>query len=497
MKLNLVDTIRHETEPYQGRAAFVEGQRSITYAELFRNVKYFANALKQMGVRRLHRVGLLCNDGIDYVIASLAALSLYAVIVPISPKQTQKEIQTAIERIDLDFIIVETDLFSGDGQKPILGDGVVTTAFALVRRTTVVDPPADYASINPAFIRFSSGTTGVSKGVLLSHETIIARTDAANRALEISARDTVLWTLSMSYHFVVSILLFLRRGATTVLCANSLPDALIDGLTRLEGTFVYAAPAHYDLLSRCEQLSENAMKKIRLAISASEKLPLHVAERFVRRFGVELSEAYGIIEVGLPCVRLSGGLSAMGSVGKALPDYKIRLDGQDIDGVGEIFIRGKGMLDAYCSPWQDRKKILKDGWFRTGDLGRMDGDGFLHIVGRNEDVINLAEVKIFAQEIEAVINSHPAVAESLVYGEPHPDQDHVKLLVSKVVLRDSRSDDDDELDELRRFCLRSLESHQIPQKIIVVDSLPKTISGKLKRGVFGNDYDSKTDSTPV
>ena len=493
LRLNVVDVIRHETEPYQGRAAFVEGQQSITYAELFRNVKCVADALKQMCVRRLHRVGLLCDDGIDYVIASLATLSIYAVIVPISPVQTPEEIQIAIERIDLDFIIAETGLLFGDEQEPILCDGFVAKAFALVRRTTVVDPPTGYASLNPAFIRFSSGTTGVSKGVLLSHETIIARTDAANRALQISARDTALWTLSMSYHFVASILLFLRRGATTVLCGNLLPDALIDGLTRLHGTFVYASPAHYDFLSRSEKLSENAMTNVRLAVSASEKLPIQVAERFVNRFGMELSEAYGIIEVGLPFVRLPGAASSMGAVGKVLPDYEIRLDNQDIDGVGDIFIRGKGLLDAYYSPWQDRKQILKDGWFKTGDNGKMDEDGFLYILGRSGDVINSSEVKIYAQEIEAIINSHPTVAESLVYGEPHPDCG--ELLVAKVVLRNSRSAVDDELDEVRRFCLRSLGSRQIPQKFLAVDFLPKTASGKLKRGVFGKD--SNTESTVV
>ena len=476
--VNIYDIIKQETQPHLQRTALTEGQQSISYAELFAASERVAETLRMKGVDKLQRVGLLCDDSIDYVIASLAILSLSAVIVPISPEQTPGEIDTVIDRIDVDFIIAEKRLRQDVGQEQLRGDGFVAREFVLIRRSARECPPAGYFEANPAFVRFSSGTTGASKGILLSHQTIVDRTDAADRGLNVTHRDTVLWVLSMSYHFVVSILLFLRRGATIVLCGRPFPDALIEGLTLHQGTFIYASPFHYSLLSRSDHVPPNALDRVRLAISTSMKLPEQVAEEFLNRFGFELSEAYGIIEVGLPFVRLSGGAFTRGSVGRALPDYEIRLDKTDAGGVGEISVRGRGMLDAYYSPWRSRDQVLSEGWFRTGDLGKVDGDGFLFIVGRDKDVINFVGMKIFAQEVESVINRHPAVKESLVYGVPHAS--YGELPTAKIVLN-GEVNLGETLNDLRDFCYRLLTKYKVPKEFVPVDSLPKTASGKLKR----------------
>lgn len=476
--MNIYEVIKQETQQHVRQTALIEGQQRTSYAELFDATELVAETLLLKGICRLHRVGLLCDDSIDYVIASLAILSLSAVIVPISAEQTPEEIDAVIDRIDVDFIIAEPRLRPDAEQEPLQSDGFVAREFALIRRDARERPPAGYYIANPAFVRFSSGTTGTSKGVLLSHETIVERTDAADKGLHITSRDTVLWVLSMSHHFVVSILLFLRRGATTVLCGRPFPDALIEGLALHRGTFIYASPFHYSLLSRSDHVPGNALDRVRLAISTSMKLPDQVAEEFLNRFGFELSEAYGIIEVGLPFIRLSGGAFTRGSVGRALPDYEIRLGNRDSNGVGDIFVRGRGMLDAYYSPWQGRDEILADGWFRTGDLGKVDGDGFLFIVGRDKDVINFVGMKIFAQEVESVINRHPAVKESLVYGVPHAA--YGELPTAKVVLNEE-SRAEEVLDDVRRFCYQRLTKYKVPKEFVPVDSLPKTASGKLKR----------------
>jgi long-chain acyl-CoA synthetase len=136
------------------------------------------------------------------------------------------------------------------------------------------------------------------------------------------------------------------------------------------------------------------------------------------------------------------------------------------------------MLDAYFSPWRGRDEILQSGWFRTGDLGKIDADGFLYIVGRDKDVINFAGMKIFAQEVESVINQHPHVKESLVYGAPHSQ--YGELPIAKVVLLDE-NDDDAVLDNLRRFCYQRLAQYKVPKEFQSVDDLPKTASGKIMR----------------
>jgi long-chain acyl-CoA synthetase len=380
--INIYDLIKGETEPHLKRTALIEGERRVSYAVLFEVTERCAEVLRLKGVCRLQRVGLLCDDSIEYVISCLAILSLGAVVAPVSPEKSREEIDAVMDRIDVDFIIAEARLFGNMAHESLAGDGFPARELVLVRRDAGEEPPAGFFRANPAFICFDSGTTGMGKGVLLSHRTIVERTDAADRGVRITPRDTVLWALSMSHHLVVSILLFLRRGATTVLCGRPFPHALIQGLTLHRGTCIYASPSHYSLLSRSGQVPCNALDRVRLAITISMLLPDQVGEEFLNRFGFELNQAYGIIELGLPFIRLSGGAYTRGSVGRVLPDFEIRLDNRDGDGIGEISVRGKGMLDAYYSPWQGRDQILEDGWFSTGDLGRVDGDGFLYIHAR-------------------------------------------------------------------------------------------------------------------
>jgi long-chain acyl-CoA synthetase len=487
--MNIFETIKVETGTCLQRTAVIEGQQRITYGELIVAAELVAESLQSRGVGRFQRVGLLCDDSIDYIIASLAILSISAAIVPISPEQTAEEIATVIDRIDLDFIVAEARLLvRPDGiTSPVYDDercvllpaaGLITKEFCLVQRTASMAPPAGYFSINPAFIRFSSGTTGTSKGVVLSHDAILERTDAADKGMRITSEDVVLWVLSMSYHFVVSILLFLRRGASIVLCSSRFPEALIEGIAVHRGTFIYASPFHYSLLSRTDQLTGDSLRQVRMAISTAMKLPEQTAGEFSGRFGFELTEAYGIIEVGLPFIKLTGGRDKRGSVGRALPDFELRLDAPDADGVGAILIRGKGLLDAYYSPWQGREEILQDGWFRSGDLGKIDQDGFLTIVGREKDVINFVGMKIFALEVESIINQHPRVKESLVFGTAHAR--YGEIPTAQVVLLDGCSDDS-VLDNLRSFCYQRLAQYKVPKEFLSVDSLPKTASGKIKR----------------
>lgn len=476
--MNIFDTIKEETNIHLHRTAVIEGQDQISYGELIVAAEQVAESLRCKGVCRFHRVGLLCDDSVDYIIVSLAILSLSAAIVPISPEQTAEEIATVIDRIDVDFIVAEPRLLKNEQHVLLPSTGFINKEFSITQRTVNASPPAGYFSSNPAFIRFSSGTTGTSKGVVLSHEAIIDRTDAADKGMQITSEDTVLWVLSMSYHFVVTILLFLRRRATIVLCSHRFPEALIEGILVHRGTFIYASPFHYSLLSRTDLLATDSLKQVRMAISTAMKLPEQIAEAFYGKFGIELTEAYGIIEVGLPFIKLSGGRDKRGSVGRALPGFELRLDNMEADGIGEIFIKGKGMLDAYFSPWQGREEILQSGWFRTGDLGKIDADGFLFIVGRDKDVINFVGMKIFAQEVEAVINQHPKVKESLVCGTPHSQ--YGELPTAKVVLLDENVDDT-VLDNLKRFCYQRLAQYKVPKEFKIVDNIPKTASGKIKR----------------
>ncbi len=476
--MNIFQTIRQETENFQDKTAVIQDNLKISYGELIYSANVIASALKKNGIGPFHRVGLLCRDSIDYISANLAILSLSAVVVPISTDQSDDENNEILDKIAVDFLIFEKDSYSGKGAHSLKSEGLHEKEFYIKKRMIKEILSDEYYKINPAFIRFSSGTTGASKGIVLSHESIIERTNAANKGLQMTPDDIVLWVLSMSFHFVVTILLFLRRASTIVICNNSFPESLVEGITRHQGTFIYASPFHYHLLARTDLLSPASFKNIRAAVSTAMKLPDNIATEFLDKFGIELAEAYGIIEVGLPFINLSADKRKRGSVGRALPDYETAILNKDENGGGEICIKGKGMLDAYFSPWQKKENILKDGWFNTGDLGKFDDDGFLIISGRAKNVINFVGMKIFPYEVESVINQFHGVKESYVYGVDHPQYGQLPMV--KIVLKKG-ADRVRIIDGLRRFCYENLAKYKVPKNFECVSQLPKTVSGKIKR----------------
>jgi long-chain acyl-CoA synthetase len=476
--MNIVTAIKNETNDCLGKIAVIDGNRKFSYSKLFDAVNSASAELKSLGIRPAHRVAFLCGDSIDYIIVTLAVLSLQAVIVPVSASLSLDELEPVIERIDINFLIFDKAVYFRKNSNQIFSGSSLEKDFFLYNRKVKEKLPTEYYELNPAFIRFSSGTTGTSKGVLLSHEAIVDRTDAADKALKITSDDVIIWVLSMSFHFVVTILLFLRRGATIVLCGRLFPESLLEGLTRQRGTFIYASPFHYNILTKSEMFKPELFANIRLAISTAMKLPDYVARDFYSKFGLELVEAYGIIEVGLPFINYSRNPEKRGSVGKILPDYEVKIVDPDKDGVGKVYIKGKGMFDAYFSPWLRRCDLISNGWFKTGDLGRLDNEGFFYIAGREKNVINFTGMKIFPYEVESVLNQHPDIRESLVYGTVHPQ--YGELPCAEIVLRDDIKTDFDK-DEIRRFCFKHLAQYKVPKEFHFVSRLDKTASGKLKR----------------
>ncbi|MFH1147819.1 MAG: class I adenylate-forming enzyme family protein [Pseudomonadota bacterium] len=474
-EINIFQIIEEETREFGHKTAVVDGPHRVSYGDIIAGARRAASSLKGSGVSRFDRVGLLCEDSVEYIVLSLAVLSLHAVVVPVPPEQSPVEIETAVKRIDINFLLFEKSLYSREDAIPFIPGVPCSREFYLKKRDTGQDPCREYFEINPAFIRFTSGTTGVSKGVVLSHESILERTESVNKGFNLTSDDIVLWVLSMSFHFVATILLFLRRAATIVLCSNRFPLALMEGILKEKGTFIYASPFHYNLLMQSE-LAPGALQSIRLAVSTAVRLPEETGKRFYERFGLMLTEAYGIIEIGIPFINLSKD-PRPGSVGKILPDYEISVLNKDAQGIGEIYVRGKGMLDAYFSPWQNREAILEKGWFKTGDLGRVDDEDNLTIIGRNKDVINFAGMKIFPAEVESVLNRHPAVDESWVFGVEHPQ--YGQLPVAKIV--PAAGSDGLDVDGLRQFCYQNLAKYKVPKDFECVDRLPKTASGKIKR----------------
>ncbi len=460
--MNLTELLDRSADRWPQKPALIEGGNTVSYDGLVQQVADISLLLQTLEVPPGCRVGLCLPNSINYVAVTFALWKINAGVVPMPTEYTEAELSSVAETLRLGAMISHKPRA---GSQPLLGNLFFT-------RLTPAAPP-DNHGLNIAFIRFTSGTTNASKGVVLTHETIRDRVAASNQSLGITAADTVMWCLPMSHHFLVTIVLYLGVGATIVLARHVLARPFLEAVSQSKGTVLYAAPFHYALLARDN--SDAKISSVRLAVSTTCALPPDVAEDFFKRFGVPLTQALGLIELGLPCVNVDDPAGRWDSVGRPQPDYQIRIRNPDRDGCGEVVISGPGFFDAYDSPWTPREKLMPDGWFVTGDLGRLDEKGFLFLVGRKTAVINLAGRKIFPDEIEAVMNRHPAVRESRVHGEAHPHLGEV--VAAEVVLHHAVAPE-----VLRDFCRARLGPDKVPASIHFVNAIAKTaVTGKIRR----------------
>jgi len=469
--MNIVELIFSENTGHTG-PALIEGGRSVSYPELFKDVRSMAKQLEVGGLKKGAYVAICLRGGIDYIVISLAVLLCGGILVPIIETAGEEEIKSLI-RIAGTEVLISSRRFSGFQELAIDPTTFSKPTFVFkIQRDSIRDQKIK--AIDAAFVRFSSGTTGVSKGVILSHRTIQERTDAADKALCMSRNDRVIWVLNMSFHFVVTILLFLRRGSELFICEENFPQSFISSISESLPTFLYASPFHYSLLAKTQGLPLGIFRNVRLAVSTAMSLSIEVAERFHAAFGIYPSQAYGIIEVGLPCVNTSQDSSRLLSVGKLLTDYQLKLVEPDDQGRGRIFLKGRGLFDAYLHPTRMANEVLTDGWFDTGDTGSLDEKGFLFITGRTKNVINFCGMKIFPEEVEHFLNQYPGIKESRVYGKAHPEYGEIvcaDIVATELVI----------LDNLRLECYRKHAKYKVPKEFSFVNELPKTVSGKVRR----------------
>lgn len=489
--MNLVDLVFTQALARDRSAtALTCDHGSLTYAALESAMQEATAALLTAGfpprtATRVPRIGLACPNSPEHVVLALAILHAGGCLVPIAQELAAPEREAVIQTVGLDAILLSDKMpwperALGPGRAiplPTLG----ATIYLDLGTAAPIDE-ADFAALNPAFIRFSSGTTGAAKGVILSHETLLARAETANRHLQLTPEDRIVWILSMAHHFAVSIMLYLLKGATTVIVSSHLAEDILSAAIAHGGTVLYGAPFHHALLAA--EPSGRAWPTLRLAVSTAAPLPAETACAFYNRYGLPLSQALGVIEVGLPLLNTTAPLAKPTSVGRPQPGIEVELrdpeTGHPVPAgePGELFLRCAGMLDAYLHPWQPRESLLAPGgWFRTGDLAQADADGDLRLVGRVKTVINVGGMKCFPEEVESVLQAHPDLLAVRVSGREHPRFGTVPI--AELIPRDAAAPPS--VGSLVALCRKALAAYKIPIEFRFVSELPRTASGKIRR----------------
>lgn len=519
--MNVYDCIAERARLAPDHAAVVEDgphRRVVTYGELVAAVDARAEGLRRAGIRPAWRVGMIVPQGIAFLETALAILAVGACMVPIADDHPAATIADIVRRAHLHALLEfsaprggeqaeagaarpggyarpftgKLGLFGGAAAGTFVfpagaqgGDSGLTGAGVDPYASTPLpdDVEVAFAATGPAYLRFTSGTTSERKGVVIGHARILERLEAANRGLAIGPDDRVLWLLPMAHHFVVSILLYLRYGATILLPTSSLAPSILELANRERATVLYASPYHMKLLAK--DASASRLDTLRLTISTAEGLRSDVAEAFAARYGIAIVQALGIMEVGLPVMNTASAAAKPDVLGRPQPAYEVWLRGDDglpakgdsAETSGEICIRGPGLLDAYLDPWTPASKIVEPDGFRTGDQGWFDADGDLRLAGRRAARINMAGMKFFCEEVEAVLDRHPAIDRSRVSAKQHP---HLgELPVAEILLAPGAAAPTPK--ELAAFCRERLAAYMVPRSFDVVAELPMTATGKLAR----------------
>src|SRR6266705_6309432 len=479
--MNLAELLHASAARHTNRPGVtdVRSGRSLSYGQLAREAERVATFLIAQGVEPGQRIGLVAPNALAYLPAAFGLLATGACLTPLASHLTQAETAQIMTEVQVNGCLSWPKAARHSAREGgVIVSGGECDGFTFWWTDRGAQGPTEFRQLNPAFVRFTSGTTASSKGVVLSHEATAARVQAADSVLSFSEEDRVLWVLPLAYHFAVTIVAYVRAGAHILLCPDTLPKAMVDAIRRLTPSVLYAAPLHFERMANLGP--SERLSSIRVTLSTAAPISPAVMERFESVYGVPVGQAYGIIEAGLPCINLGTEGLPVTSVGRPVPGYDIAVladDGTRLppDQLGEIGVRGDGLFSAYYAPWRRRELIMSNGWFLTGDLGLLDEAGALHLKGRKKTVIFVAGLKFFPEEVEDCINQFPGVKESRVFSRPHARVGEVPC--AEVVVDPLGCD----RDALKSHCARVLSSYKVPLEFTVVDAVPRTPSGKICR----------------
>jgi acyl-CoA synthetase (AMP-forming)/AMP-acid ligase II len=479
--MNVFDTLSRAARQWPGRTAIVDAAGSLDYQSLWREIEALRTQLSRLDVREGQGVGVRAHNGRAFVISALAALGCGAVVMPIHHQMKPDELADLLARAPLSVIL---DDGSGAAQVGETTRSLEITGGIGVRFTRLNGPRLPLAPGFPdaAFVRFTSGTTGAAKGVVLTHRSVLERTRVANSGLGLTCEDRVLWVLPMAYHFYVSILLYLEAGAAIVVSADCLAENMLDAAASHKATFMYVTPMHVRMLTG-EGSGRALPPSMKLVMSVSSRLDPQAARDFLARYGQPVAHGYGIIEVGLPIMNIKEAAGHPEAIGRPLSGFDAAIVDQAARPVsegetGQLALRGPGMFAGYLSPPRQRAEVLHEGWFLTGDLAHRDNAGRIVLDGRTSSVIHIAGHKVFPEEVAAVLDQHPGVLRSRVTSRPHPQLG--EAVHAEIQLRNGSPPVTSE--EILRFCRGRLSNHKVPASLDFVASLDLTPSGKVRHG---------------
>jgi long-chain acyl-CoA synthetase len=500
MALNLALILQESARLYGSKLAVLMGEERMTYAELHAASNQVANALRSLGVRPADRVAMMLPNVPQFAVIYFGILKVGATVVPLNVQFRAGEVEYHLEDSDA----VAFFVWEGLAEDALRGFQGVETCRHLV---VVNAPGSDYlpegafsydalAAVassrgeltwmmpdDTAVILYTAGTTGRPKGAELTHFNMFQNASfCADRLMGVQSSDVGLACLPLFHSFgqtcVMNALVY--SGGTMVMLPKFDPDKALEAIARDRVTYFAGVPTMYFYLAHYPDAAKYDTSSLRLCISGGAALPVQVLRGFERQYGVTVLEGYGLSETSpVASFNMRERERKPGSIGLPIwGTHMVIVDDSDvpvpIGGEGEIVIRGPNVMKGYYKRPEATAEVMRNGWFHTGDIARVDEDGYFFIVDRKKDMINRGGFNVYPREVEEVLYGHPAVADAAVIGVP--DEALGEEVKAVVVLRPNHTVS---AADIISYCRERIASFKYPRYVEFRDSLPKNPTGKI------------------
>jgi long-chain acyl-CoA synthetase len=496
--MNVVQKVETAAKLFPVKTAILFEGKQIRYNQLNAAANRLANAMKSNGVKQGDRVALYLPNIPEFAISYLATLKLGAIAVSVNPMLKAYELKYILDDSGAVLVFTVGELLDNmqveeyENLKHVVvceGDARDNSKLSTWMEKGSDDfTTADMNPEAPAAILYTSGTTGFPKGATLTHGNVVSNAWTTVHHAGFTLNDRMPLFLPLFHVFGQN---FIMNGAftacaTIVMYRRFVPDMVLDSFGRDHVTMFFAVPAIYIALLNMD-LSRFDLSSIRYEFSAASTMPREISSQWTECFGRPVFEGYGLTECSPFACYNHDFRHKFGSVGTAVENFELKIFDEDGNEVplgkwGEICIKGPGVMSGYWNRPEESAEALRGGWLHSGDTGYMDDEGFVFIVDRVKDMINVAGLKIWPAEIEQFLYTHPAIQELAVYGVPHPEKgENVK---AAVVLKEKASIT---AEELISFCKNNLANYKVPAAVKFVKELPKSATGKILKRILRDE----------
>jgi long-chain acyl-CoA synthetase len=491
--MTLGEMLERSAGQYPDKTALVYKGLRLSYRELNIRANKLARALVALGIKAGEdKVGILLPNCTEFVISMFGVFKSGAAVVPLNILLKGDELAYIINHSDAKIII------TGPPYDQLLS--LILPKLPQLKEVISLSEEGDYLSFSEileqesgenykpqiglediAAIYYTSGTTGLPKGAMLTHVNLLTNVVAIGTALNASRKDIPLCCVPMFHALAVTgtVLTPIFGGMTLVILDHFLPQPVLQAIQDEKVTIFVGVPTMYAILANMPHLDRYDLSSLRLCFCGGAPLTKAIVEKFESKFPAKIYEGYGLSETS-PLVSVNPlHKRKIGSIGKVVSRVEWKLvdeKGQEVPPgkVGEIIVRGMNVMKGYYKDPEATRKAIRDGWLYTGDMGRMDSEGYVYIVDRKKDMIIVGGENVYPREIEEVIYTYPGVLEAAVIGIPDPVKGEIPkaFVVPKPGAR---------LDEqkLLAFCREKLAAFKVPRSVEILDELPKTATGKI------------------